>query len=207
MRLPWPTLVPATLNGYPVISFDGVNDETRIPDANSLVLQQWDIFLVNAVTVAKNNNVWLYRFRQVDHDGTTSWSPVVPVLIEEQHEVLVVPDPAQDIVIVLLGPGPGKAEVRLINELGQNMSAPTVIQGNSARIGVGHLPEGNYVVMVITDRRVLQKRLIVARRATLRPVPRVTASRSAHAIMGRHHDPAGSARRFQGQVRARRNAH
>ena len=70
-----PTLVPASLNGYPTLSFDGVNDELRIPDANSLDLLQWDIFLVNSVATAKNNNVWFSKSSSTQPNYAL-WSPL-----------------------------------------------------------------------------------------------------------------------------------
>ncbi|MEO8066545.1 MAG: T9SS type A sorting domain-containing protein [Flavobacteriales bacterium] len=56
-----PTLIPGALNNYPIISFDGVNDELRVPDAGSLDLQQWDLFFVGADAAPKNNNAWLTK--------------------------------------------------------------------------------------------------------------------------------------------------
>lgn len=104
-----------------------------------------------------------YRLRQVDEDGTTTVSNVVPVRIEEEHEVVVFPDPAQDLVNVLFDPSLGQAGIHVINELGQTVPVPVITKDGSARIDVSQLPEGNYVVMVITDRRVSTVRLIVAR--------------------------------------------
>lgn len=70
-----PTLVTASLNGYPIVSFDGVNDEMRIPDANALDLIQWDVFLVNAVTTAKTNNVWMAKGTNTQPNYAL-WSPL-----------------------------------------------------------------------------------------------------------------------------------
>jgi len=104
-----------------------------------------------------------YRLRQVDEDGTSTFSAVVPVRIEEEHDIVVFPDPAQDVVNVLFDASMGKAAVHLINELGQTLPVPVDMKEGSARIDVTRLPEGNYVVMVITERRVSTVRLIVAR--------------------------------------------
>lgn len=56
-----PTLTTGALNGYPILQFDGVDDQMRIPDVGSLDLQQWSIFMVCAETLAKNNNQWLSK--------------------------------------------------------------------------------------------------------------------------------------------------
>ena len=104
-----------------------------------------------------------YRLLQTDMDGTTTVSGMVPVRIEEHHELLVFPDPAQDVVNVVFDPAMGKADVQLINELGQTVPVPTTQGEGLARLDVTRLPEGNYVVMVITAHRVSTVRLIVAR--------------------------------------------
>lgn len=104
-----------------------------------------------------------YRLRQVDEDGATTFSDAVPVRIEEPHGVVVYPDPAQDVVNVVFNPALGNAQVHLINELGQTLPVPTVLKSGNARIDVTSLPDGNYVVMVITGQGVSNVRLIVAR--------------------------------------------
>ena len=104
-----------------------------------------------------------YRLKQVDEDGTTAISHMVPVRIEEDQDVLVFPDPAQDVVNMVFDAALGRAEVHLINELGQTITVPIAMKDGSASMDVTHLPVGNYVVMVITEQRVLTVRLIVAR--------------------------------------------
>jgi hypothetical protein len=56
-----PTLVGASVNGYASIQFDGVDDQLLVPDHATLDLNQWDLFMVGAVDVAKNNNVWFAK--------------------------------------------------------------------------------------------------------------------------------------------------
>jgi len=56
-----PTLINTALNGYPIITFDGANDQLRVPDAGALDLQQWDIFMVSSENVPKNNNAWFSK--------------------------------------------------------------------------------------------------------------------------------------------------
>ena len=70
-----PTLAAGALNGYPVITFDGVDDELRIPDAATLDLNQWHMFMVGREITPGNNNCWFSK-------GTSTqpnygmWSPV-----------------------------------------------------------------------------------------------------------------------------------
>lgn len=104
-----------------------------------------------------------YRLRQTDINGTTSVSPVVAVRLTPVLDVLVFPDPAQDVVNLVFDPAWGKATLQLINELGQTVPVPTVVGEGSGHLDVTYLPEGNYVVMIITDQHVSNVRLIVAR--------------------------------------------
>lgn len=70
-----PILATGSANGYPTIDFDGVNDQLLVPDHNSLDLQQWDIFLVSAVDVAKTNNAWFSKGTSSTTLNYGSWSP------------------------------------------------------------------------------------------------------------------------------------
>jgi hypothetical protein len=56
-----PTLVNSSVNTMPSLSFDGVDDELRVPDAASLDLTAWHIFLVVKVSTQKNYNAWLVK--------------------------------------------------------------------------------------------------------------------------------------------------
>lgn len=53
-----PILTMGALNGKPVLTFDGTDDELRVPDAATLDLNQWDMFMVNADVAPKANNAW-----------------------------------------------------------------------------------------------------------------------------------------------------
>lgn len=82
-----PTFVGGARNGYPVVSFDGTDDELRVPDAGSLDMNTWDIFFVSAENIAKNNNSWLAK-------GTTTqpnyalWSPLNGALTLPVFDIL-----------------------------------------------------------------------------------------------------------------------
>lgn len=51
-----PTLTTAGVNTYPVLTFDGVDDFLVAPDATSLDLTTWSIFIVGRITTHKNYN-------------------------------------------------------------------------------------------------------------------------------------------------------
>lgn len=56
-----PTLVGSSVNGYPVITFDGSNDFLTAPDASSLDLTNWSIVIVGIVNLHKNYNAFLVK--------------------------------------------------------------------------------------------------------------------------------------------------
>lgn len=57
----------------------------------------------------------------------------------------------------------GKGEVHLLNDMGQEFAAPTTELDGRAQIDVSALPAGTYLVIVVAERDVLKKRLVVAR--------------------------------------------
>lgn len=82
-----PSHVASSLNGYPILTFDGVDDEMRIPDAASLDLNQWHMFVVGAETNPGSNNSWFTK-------GTSTqpnyglWSPANGALIMPIYDIL-----------------------------------------------------------------------------------------------------------------------
>ncbi|MBK7667473.1 MAG: hypothetical protein IPJ32_09155 [Sphingobacteriaceae bacterium] len=56
-----PTFVAGSVNGYPSLDFDGVNDEMWINDNAALDLTQWHFFIVPAVDLSKDYNAWLTK--------------------------------------------------------------------------------------------------------------------------------------------------
>lgn len=56
-----PTLQTNVVNGYPVLTFDGVDDQLWVPDAASIDLTAWHIFSVHTATVQKDYNAWLVK--------------------------------------------------------------------------------------------------------------------------------------------------
>ena len=51
-----PVLTGNTVNGYPSITFDGLDDELRVTDNASLDLTSWQFYYVSRATVQKNYN-------------------------------------------------------------------------------------------------------------------------------------------------------
>lgn len=56
-----PTLASGTVNGYPSLSFDGVDDQLWVADDATLDLTRWHFFIVVRVDVQKDYNAWLVK--------------------------------------------------------------------------------------------------------------------------------------------------
>ncbi len=56
-----PTLVNNTLNGYPIVTFDGTNDVLSISDASSLDLTNWSFIIIGKVNLHKNFNAFFVK--------------------------------------------------------------------------------------------------------------------------------------------------
>ncbi len=56
-----PNLVTNSVNGYPSIDFDGVDDQLWVVDHASLDLTQWHFFLVVTADLQKDYNAWMVK--------------------------------------------------------------------------------------------------------------------------------------------------
>ncbi|HLP12340.1 MAG TPA: T9SS type A sorting domain-containing protein [Flavobacteriales bacterium] len=56
-----PTFVSGAVNGFPAFDFDGTNDELWVPDAATLDVTQWHIFIVVKPDLLKNYNAWFVK--------------------------------------------------------------------------------------------------------------------------------------------------
>lgn len=103
-----------------------------------------------------------YRLRQTDFDGTSTVSDIVPVHFEGEVGTLnVLPNPAQDQVTVIYDAEDGDALLNIFNDLGQMMTLPVRTNEGRSEFDVSTLPTGAYVVMLITNGKVITHRLVV----------------------------------------------
>jgi hypothetical protein len=79
-----------------------------------------------------------YRLRQLDHDGTATWSSVVTIQAQVTEQLAVFPVPAGAQVMVS---GPPGTQFRILNQLGQSVRWGTVGNGS---VQMAELPAGVY---------------------------------------------------------------
>jgi hypothetical protein len=104
-----------------------------------------------------------YRLKQIDHDGTPSYAPVVHVYLEEELDILVFPVPARDELSITQGPTSSIVSVSLINGLGQVAPVPLQRAADRMVLDVASLPVVAYVLMIIGMETTQQHRVIIAR--------------------------------------------
>jgi hypothetical protein len=87
-----------------------------------------------------------YRLRQVDTDGTVTFSPVVAVGAEAAGALVVFPNPTPGLLLLA---GPGATQYRVCNALGQPLRQALMPAGQAA-ISVADLPAGAYLLELET---------------------------------------------------------
>lgn len=142
----------------------------------SVDTQQWDavvelpgagnsvsVLAYEAVDEAPVQGQSYYRLRQIDTDGTTTVSDIVPVHLEAGHvHVSVFPNPATDRLEVRTSGAP-TGQVYLLNAMGQRLPVRGMLAGGRCTLDVSGLPTGGYIVQLIAGGDVRQQRIIVRR--------------------------------------------
>ena len=101
-----------------------------------------------------------YRLRQVDHDGTASYSRAVAVLNENalDQSLTLMPNPATEQVRIKLAEGQTASQATVIGMSGQRVAVPLL---NAETLDITHLPGALYLLEVQTTAgRVVRQRLL-----------------------------------------------
>lgn len=87
-----------------------------------------------------------YRLRQVDYDGTESFSQVVSVAFGKSDRITIAPSPATDRVRILLEEAPGRdAYWKVYDSMGREIrSGAWEVESAEYELDVNELPEGMY---------------------------------------------------------------
>ena len=102
------------------------------------------------VDTSPYNGLSYYRLKQVDHDGSFSYSPIVSVQFQNPSDVSVYPNPAGEFMI-LKGAGQDPKKILLYNALGQPVKASTRQHNEGLMLLTNELPTGMYLLK-ISDR-------------------------------------------------------
>lgn len=100
-------------------------------------------------TTAQHEAVAYYRIRQVDYNGSFSFSAVLRVRTKEQT-ASVYPNPASDVLHITLGNVAQNGQISLYNMQGQLVKEDMISNGLYADLTLDHLVNGLYM-LTITD--------------------------------------------------------
>jgi len=90
-----------------------------------------------------------YRLRQVDTDGTTSFSPVAPVAFSAPSALGFYPNPTAGIATLDLGTLPrGTYQVTLVDATGRQVLSQSLAGAEAHPLQLEHLAQGTYLLVV-----------------------------------------------------------
>lgn len=88
-----------------------------------------------------------YQLKQVDYDGTQSYSEIVPVSIRYRTSLLLSPNPTTD-SFVIEGEDIEHSEITMTNMLGQKAQISIITNTNEALVQTSMLERGAYLVAI-----------------------------------------------------------
>ena len=125
---------------------------------NSLIEQHY-----NAIDNAPQAGINYYRLRQVDFDGTESYSKIIAIDYSDcyQNDVndQIFPNPANQVVQVISSVPP--TQLNLYDNIGQQINCLIEYRGNISTINTADLPEGVYLLQIIRAKAVKTRKLII----------------------------------------------
>lgn len=89
-----------------------------------------------------------YRLRQVNADGTFTYSAIVKVEIKSSNNFLVYPNPAKEQLNVEFPESQRNGTIRLISSVGEVVYTARINSDNKHTIDITNLSSGNYVVEI-----------------------------------------------------------
>ena len=106
-----------------------------------------------------------YRLKQVDFDGTSSYSDIEVVKNEAGHtsgKLTIAPNPVASQFNIILEEQIDNPTITLINTLGQRLVLTYNNTGNGFRINLpSHISAGNYMVQINAENRKMVERIVV----------------------------------------------
>lgn len=101
-----------------------------------------------------------YRLKQIDFDGTTTITEIVPVKFGEPESVEIYPNPATNYFFIR-GKDLEKATVSTLNSIGQEVALIPQIEKSIVKFNISGLKKGSYLIQIIHENTVEVKKLIV----------------------------------------------
>lgn len=89
-----------------------------------------------------------YRLKQTDYDGTSTYSPIKRVQVDESYQLKAYPNPTTGKLTVTTGFDIEPQDIRLLNTIGQQVQIQVKQHGDEAEIEAIDPPPGIYILQV-----------------------------------------------------------
>lgn len=89
-----------------------------------------------------------YRLKQTDYDGTSTFSSIKRVQVDESYQLKAYPNPTTGKLTVTTGFNLEPQDIRLLNTIGQQVPIQVKQEGGEAEIEVIDPPPGIYILQV-----------------------------------------------------------
>lgn len=101
-----------------------------------------------------------YRLKQIDFDGTTTITDIVPVKFGESKSFEIYPNPATNYFFIH-GKGIEKATISILNSIGQELKLLAQEEESIVKFDISDLKRGSYLIQIIHEDTIEVKKLIV----------------------------------------------
>ena len=102
-----------------------------------------------------------YRLKQIDNDGTATYSQIVSIHFGKETTVSIYPNPANNQINIQLVDSNADYPVQVYNAFGQLQIEQLILQGsNQAQIDISMLPKGNYFIRIQVDGTTITQHLV-----------------------------------------------
>lgn len=154
VRLDWSTATEVNNDHFEVLrSKDGISFE-RIAVVEGGGNSSQTLFY-QTMDPAPLSGLSYYRLKQVDFDGHSAYSAIVPVRFSQKNTFTLYPNPATDHLSLLFSEISDKESriLRFLNYAGQQVFEMKLLpfSGNSIELPIGNLPAGIYITEMITS--------------------------------------------------------
>ncbi|MEQ9405563.1 MAG: T9SS type A sorting domain-containing protein [Cyclobacteriaceae bacterium] len=107
-----------------------------------------------------------YRLKQVDYDGTTTFSEIIQIDYQgglDGVSVTLYPNPAKDLANIRIDSEIGDVKITIIDQLGRDVTAGVKREGSLFQLRTSHLENGLYFINVNMGSKVQRYRLQILR--------------------------------------------
>ncbi|MBI3519619.1 MAG: T9SS type A sorting domain-containing protein, partial [Bacteroidetes bacterium] len=124
-------------------NFEYVTSVNAYGNGNSLVKQTY-----NTVDNKPYNGISYYRLKQVDKNGSFTYTQVVAVEFTSESFINIFPNPASDVLKVKASDNYSNATIKIISSIGVEVIANAQLMSYNGTMDVSHLAAGIYYVVI-----------------------------------------------------------